>query len=288
MEFNLFKTEHTDYYVCNNGTIYSKYNFKHPLKSFIIDGYNKIRFTKGSGENRVNKYYRIDYLVASTYLDNPHNFMFIKHKDGNLLNDNVTNLEWQQFCIDIPSKIIDGYNNKYIITNTGKVFNNFTGKEMKQKIVAGYKAVALRKFDNNKSIQTIYKIHKLVATYFIPNPKNFPIINHKDGNKLNNEISNLEWCTYKENIIHAIKTQLIKTEINLANGQCVIDLIEKYGYNYSDVGKLLNIKRQSVATFYQHGYKSFGFITNNIHVKKHSEKKELPKEFVNKYNIIYS
>ena len=56
-----------------------------------------------------------------------------------------------------------------------------------------------------------YLVHRMMAEAFIPNPLNLPCVNHKDGNKLNDELSNLEWCTYKDNTNHAVKIGLIKS-----------------------------------------------------------------------------
>ena len=56
---------------------------------------------------------------------------------------------------------------------------------------------------DNQGKRKDYKIHRLVATYYLDNPSNLPIVNHKDGNKTNNHISNLEWCTYSQNCLHS-------------------------------------------------------------------------------------
>lgn len=68
----------------------------------------------------------------------------------------------------------------------------------------GYLMVTLTKNEKRKN----YRIHKLVANLFIPNPNNYPQVNHIDGNKFNNTVDNLEWCTPQENIQHAWKNGL--------------------------------------------------------------------------------
>lgn len=70
----------------------------------------------------------------------------------------------------------------------------------------GYYRVTLAK--NGKKIQRY--LHRLLAEHFIPNPKNLPQVNHKDGNKLNYDLNNLEWVTVQENVIHAYKNKLLK------------------------------------------------------------------------------
>ena len=83
--------------------------------------------------------------------------------------------------------------------------DNRKGKQLKPKIDKyGYETIVLTK----DGIRKNYTIHKLVALAFIPNLENKTTINHKDGNKRNNNVSNLEWATEKENQVHKWKNGL--------------------------------------------------------------------------------
>jgi hypothetical protein len=69
--------------------------------------------------------------------------------------------------------------------------------------------VILNTYDHCK--QMSYRLHRLIAKLYIPNPNNYPQVNHKDGDKLNNRVENLEWCTQSHNIRHAFDTGLMKS-----------------------------------------------------------------------------
>ena len=95
-------------------------------------------------------------------------------------------------------KDIEGYEGLYQVSNFGRVRSLKNGKVRILKPLTnknGYLRVQLYK---NNSLKTIF-IHRLVAMAFIPNPNNLPMVNHKDEDKTNNIVSNLEWCDAKYN-----------------------------------------------------------------------------------------
>ena len=94
----------------------------------------------------------------------------------------------------------------YFVNEQGEIFSSKRVPliKIKQKINKGYAYVYLCK--NSK--HTTLKVHRIVAQAFIANPENKPEVNHKDGNKLNNHVDNLEWCTRSENNKHAWTTGL--------------------------------------------------------------------------------
>lgn len=104
-------------------------------------------------------------------------------------------------------KILKDYDREYIVSSDGRVFSTKTEEELKQfSNKKGYKEIALQMNGKNKMI----RVNRLIAETFIPNPNNLPQVNHIDGNKTNNDVSNLEWCTCSYNIRHAFENGLYK------------------------------------------------------------------------------
>ena len=110
-------------------------------------------------------------------------------------------------------KPINNYGN-YEVSNFGKVRNKNTKRILREYTKSGYSIVGLSKNGIIKS----FSIHRLVGLLFIDNPDNKPEINHKDKNKNNNNINNLEWVTSKENNIHKCD-EIRKNKKKIMNNQ---------------------------------------------------------------------
>lgn len=89
-------------------------------------------------------------------------------------------------------------NHSYSVSRTGKIRNDRTGKILKPNVTCGYEQVRL--YENYKISYQL--VHRLVAEAFIENPHAKPEVNHKDGDKRNNNVDNLEWATRSENQKH--------------------------------------------------------------------------------------
>ena len=106
---------------------------------------------------------------------------------------------------------ISKLNDKYSVSNYGNIRNNKTSRILKQYVnhSTGYSTVTVRLYGKHGGSECI-RVHREVAIAFLPNPYNLPQVNHIDCNKTNNHMNNLEWCTAKENTVHAVTNNLIR------------------------------------------------------------------------------
>ncbi len=170
-------------------------------------------------------------------------------------------------------KIIEGYEN-YEVSNTGKLRNKSSNKFIVGKNDKdGYIEVSLRHKEGDvNSKRRFFRLHRLVATAFIPNPNNKPLVDHKDGNKANNNVDNLRWASFVENTYNSKKiskdTKTNVKGITLEHG--------KYRARIRVNGKSLSLG-------------SFKTLDEAI-IARYEKAKEIQKEFINecettKYNI---
>ena len=137
----------------------------------------------------------------------------------------------------------------YTITEDGRVINNHSGRTLKgQANGKGYLRVTIgHKF---------YFVHRLVAEKYVPNPENKPQVNHKDGNKINNHCSNLEWVTNGENRKHAVRTGL-----HLSGEKSPCAKLKKEDVEY--IRQNRNVKRKELAEKYNVSVSTISDIWNN-------------------------
>ncbi len=114
----------------------------------------------------------------------------------------------------------------YSVSHLGNVKNNKTNKALKATLKGGYYNIMLI----NNQFRKSFKVHRLVALDFIPNPENKSDVNHKDKNKLNNNIDNLEWMTRKENNQHRTIGLVYKSNKNkpIIRLNLNYDILENY------------------------------------------------------------
>lgn len=170
-------------------------------------------------------------------------------------------------------KDIKGYEGLYQVSNLGRIKSL---KQKEEKILnifkdnIGYLSVNLQ---TKEKVKKRERVHRLVAKTFILNPENKPQVNHKDGNKLNNNVNNLEWCTCKENVNHSWENNLSKPYwkgkfgINHKSSKAIykIDIIskkiiKKYD-SIEDAKKELNINSSNISKCCKGKMKtSYGYI----------------------------
>ena len=171
-------------------------------------------------------------------------------------------------------KDIEGYEGHYQVSNLGRIMSierlttsksekkprKFGGIYLKYQDNDGYKMVSLCK----NSIQKYMSVHRIVGKAFIPNPNNCPDINHKNLNKSDNRVENLEWVTEKQNIQHAIANGRINHIFGENNHKSILtwELIKQIREEY-----LLNNKISQSALGKKYGVSKYAItaVISNEH-----------------------
>jgi hypothetical protein len=159
-------------------------------------------------------------------------------------------------------KEIAGYEGIYEVSDAGNVRsiiarkNSYFGKIMAARLRPnGYRQFTLTR----DGVVRYFKASRLVATAFIPNPENKPTVNHKNGIKHDDCLSNLEWATFQENSQHAYDTGLAKPRLGelqrsarLKEKQIpVIRELLRSGKHYSEVGIMFGVNKTTIADIQQ-------------------------------------
>lgn len=166
-------------------------------------------------------------------------------------------MEWNKLPID----------ERYLVSSKGEI-KGLDGRILKQAADSkGYKFVTL----NNNYKQYHLSVHRAVALTFIPNPDNLPIVNHKDEDKTNNNLENLEWCTYKYNSDYSVSKPVLmldkNTEKVIKEFNSIRDVNDYLGKKaHQSVSKVCNkVPRYNTAFGFKWKFKE---IPNKVEVKQ--------------------
>lgn len=150
-------------------------------------------------------------------------------------------------------KDIKGFEGRYTISNLGIVRSLLTNQIMKPYITnKGYARVNLR-YAKSRDYKS-FLIHRLVAMNFLPNPHNFKEINHKDCNRLNNKLDNLEWCDRFYNIKYAfLKGKASNKGVRNPNAKlnendiiAIKAMIKTGRFFYTDIARLFKVSSSTI------------------------------------------
>lgn len=209
----IIEEQETPYLIRDNGTVWSEIRNRELKGTLQRNEYHTI-YLSFNGEQYNFMLHR---LVAEYFCDNPNNYTIVHHKDGNPHNNQASNLEWVNSKINNAtenkkpskekpaSKIADltknwiklSFNENYVINTDGEVANLKTGLIVRGSERNGYLRITIR----NKQ----YSIHRLMWETFNGSIPEGYYIDHIDGNKSNNSLSNLRLVTQSDNMKNAMK-----------------------------------------------------------------------------------
>lgn len=250
------------YSVSNRGEVF---NGMYQLNSFQIKGRNYVNIMIDGKQWT----YRIDYMVAYTFLGMYEDAIRLMHIDNDIANDCVSNLMWFRKC-DVmnqykdlaiieddysiseewrPCKTEENPTLRYEVSNLGQI------RDSNGKLIPIYNSHNYRVFyytDNTPAKATKCKaVHVAVAEAFIPNPNHYTLVNHLDGNKMNDVVMNLEWATSSMNAEHAY-LQNLNRSVRYTDEQIhtVCKLLSD-GVSHVEIQLMTGVDRKTVSDIYR-------------------------------------
>ena len=152
-------------------------------------------------------------------------------------------------------KDIPGYEGLYAVNRSGDIWSYYAGRNIKaNRSYRGYYSVGLRK----KGLRKWFMLHRLIGQAFLENPDSKRYINHKDFNKANNTVDNIEWVTASENMMHAQRHGRVNTKeqqekirdscgfLTMAQARVIRFLYKTGRYTQGAVGNLFGVSEDVV------------------------------------------
>ena len=238
--------------------------------------------------------YEVRYVIASTFLGvdifaNPKTKL--EYIDGDRFNNSAENIRIKELPLSSnPQEVwkpIKDFEDSYAVSNLGRVkrlerietyIRSDTKKTVTRKVAPqivkvqekdDYYEINLRNYDKNEW----RRVRRMVADAFIPNPNNLPQVNHINGNKHDNRVENLEWCTSQENVKHSIRTGLRGPQKNIDRSEKQIRCIDtgQVFDNIKQASKSLGISYSYIVDCLNQGKLCHGLtlerIANDLRVK---------------------
>lgn len=227
------------------------------------------------------------YRNISDVCNNKKKYAYGYRWEYDIVIHNVTDEIWKE----VPLIYSNNVKNIFVSTNGKIKYNN-------NKITYGHRTGEYLSVSFKK---TEFLVHRIVAQTFILNPKNKMCVNHKDGNKINNKFTNLEWTTHSENTQHAIDNKLSSITKSIIQFDLDMNIINEFN-SINDASRKLNIIRQNISSVCKNRNLTAGgfiflfkdeYISNKKHVIIKTNKKsviqlDLNKNYIKSYNTITS